>query len=120
MASQTFDINTDKAASLKMGALEGNSLPLNFKFYDNLGAAYDVSTVAFVFTVSDWDLTQVVFTIDNADWVRDSINEISYTATPFEVAAGKYKMDFTATFDDGAIRTLFDGELTVRERKMYV
>jgi hypothetical protein len=102
-----------------MSVKEANSLPLKFVFYDSSGAAYSVTDIAFVFTVSDWDLTQEELAVIDTDWVRDEPNQIAYTVTDFALPAGKYKVDFTGTLNDGTIRTFFDGEMEVVKRLIH-
>jgi hypothetical protein len=115
-----INIDADQAIKVRIYTIYGNSLTLDFKFYDSLGVAYDVSGVQFVFTVTDVLLQKEKYKIINTQWTRPFANEIKKVINPFPLAQETYKIDFTATFTDGVIQTLMDGELIIRERLIHV
>ena len=110
------DIAIDQAIKVCMKTIYGNSLVLDFKFYDQNKDPYPVTGVSFTFTISDEDLKKVKYQVVNSQWTRPVSNEIKYSINPLSLAVGTYNIDFTATYADGVVQTLMDGYLNIRAR----
>lgn len=110
------EINLDKSLLVRFKTIYKNSLVLHFKFYNKDSESIDVSQAQFKFVVTDAQKTQEFIVVNNADWIRDSTNEIKHIITSLNIVPDDYKVDFTITYSDGRIQTLMDGEFIVRDR----
>lgn len=115
MATTYTEILADQALKVRIRAIYGNSLLLDFKFYDASGDPLVVTGTAFEFTISDELLKRVKYQVTDAMWTKTA-SSVKKLITPLTLAVGTYKIDFTATYSDGMVQTLMDGELVIRER----
>lgn len=115
MATTYTEINADQALRVRIKTVFGNSLLLDFKFYDANKDPLIITGTSFMFTVSDEQLKRVKYQVTDSQWTKTA-SSVKKLVNPFPLAVGTYKIDFTATYSDGMIQTLMDGELVVRER----